>query len=232
MIYYQLDLKSLPLLASLPVSGAVVSAADIVQFVPWQPSRWPDMPDDDHDFVMVLKRIFEQSILIEIKSVIEDATARNGNVEHRGHVLAISMLCALDTISSYGYGAKSGKQIPEFIKAHFPKEYRPFAESILHLYRHAVVHSWNLFQVAITPGNDPPSKKGGVISFGLLNLFDALKRGTEDFLTKLSQNATLKSAARARYKSLRNSAKAFPLTKTQRKRVQAAPDEPKTKDYI
>jgi hypothetical protein len=217
VIYYQLDLKPLPLLASLPVSGAYISASAIVQFVPWQPSQWPVAPTDDHEFVMVLKRIFEQSMLMEINSVIQDATARNGNVEHRGHVLAISMLCALDAISSYGYGAKSGKQIPGFIKAHFPVEYHPFAKPILHLYRHAVVHSWNLFQVAITPGGDAISGKGGVISFGLLNLFDALKHGTEDFLTKLAGDATLQSMARTRYKSLRDSAKGFPLKKGQTK---------------
>jgi len=70
-------------------------------------------------------------MLIEVKNVIDDATARNGNVEHRGHVIAISMLCPLDAISSYGYGAKSGNQIPEFIKSHFPAEYRSFADSIL-----------------------------------------------------------------------------------------------------
>ena len=151
-------------------------------------------------------------MLIEIKNVIDDATARNGDVEHRGHVLAISMLCALDAISSYGYGARSGKQIPEFIKSHFPAEYRLFANSILHLYRHATVHSWNLFKVAITPGNDDVSETGGVISFGLLNFFEALKCGTEDFLNKLSQDAAIRSMARKRYKSLRKSAKAVPLS--------------------
>jgi hypothetical protein len=222
MIYYHLDLKPLPLLTSLPVSGAYISASDIVQFVPWQPSQWPVAPADTHEFVMVLKRIFEQSMLLEIKGVIDDATSCNGNVEHRGHVLAISMLCALDAISSYGYGAKSGKQIPDFIKVHFPRNYRPFADSLLYLYRHAVVHSSNLFQVAITPGNDNISKSGDVISFGLLSFFDALKSGTEDFLTKLSQNPTLESAARTRYKSLRNSAKGLPLKKAQKKRRQAS----------
>jgi hypothetical protein len=57
LIYYQLHLESLSPLASLPVSGASVSAADIVQFVPWQPSQWAPPPTDDHEFVSVLKRI-------------------------------------------------------------------------------------------------------------------------------------------------------------------------------
>jgi len=59
VIYHQLDLEPLSPFASLPVSGAIVSAADIVQFVPWQPSQWPPPPTDNHEFVSVLKRIFE-----------------------------------------------------------------------------------------------------------------------------------------------------------------------------
>jgi hypothetical protein len=175
-------------------------------------SVWPPPPTDDYEFVLVLKRIFEQSMLMEIKNVIDDAIARSGNVEHRGHVLIISMLCALDAISSYGYGAKSGKQIPEFINCHFATEYLPFADSILRLYRHATVHSWNLFEVAITPGDHGISETGNVISFGLLNFFGALTCATEDFLNKLSQDATLRLAARERYRSLRASAKAVSLT--------------------
>jgi hypothetical protein len=140
VVNYKLDLRPLSPLASPPVSG-FSSLADVVQFVPWQPSAWPDAPSNQHEFAIVLKRIFEVSMLMEINNVIEDATARNGSLEHRGHVLAISLLCALDAISSYGYGKKNGKQIPPFIRAHFPDEYRPFANAILTLYRHALVHS-------------------------------------------------------------------------------------------
>jgi hypothetical protein len=204
---YRLDLTPLSPLASLSVSGAIVTAADVAQFVPWQPSQWPSAPIGDHEFVMVLKKIFEQSMLIEIQNVINDATAINGSIEHRGHVLAISMLCALDAISSYGYGAKSGKQIPDFVESHFPQRYRPFASSLLFLYRHATVHSWNLFKVAMTPGNDDVSESGGILSFGLLNFFGALKCATEDFLDKLSRDAGIQANARVRYQSLRKSAK-------------------------
>lgn len=203
---YKLDLRSLSPLASPPVSG-FGSVANIVQFVPWQPSAWPDAPSDHHEFAMVLKRIFEVSMLMEINNVIEDAAARNGSLEHRGHVVAISLLCALDAISSYGYGKKNGKQIPPFIRAHFPDEYRPFANAVLKLYRHALVHSWNLFEVAITPGNEGISADGGVISFGLLNLFDALKHATENFLEQLAREAKLQTKARTRYNALRRTAK-------------------------
>src|SRR5262249_45283539 len=63
----RIGLNQLPPLASLPLSGANVSAADIVQFVPWQPSQCPPAPTNNHEFVVILKRIFEQSMLIEIK---------------------------------------------------------------------------------------------------------------------------------------------------------------------
>lgn len=202
---YKLDLRPLSPFASPPTSG-FASLADLVQFVPWQPSAWPDAPSDCHEFVMVLKRIFEVSMLMEINNVIEDANARNRGLEHRGHVVAISLLCALDAISSYGYGRKNGKQIPPFVRAHFPHEYRPFANAILTLYRHALIHSWNLFEVAITPGNEGISVVKGVITFGLLNFFDALKRATEGFLEQITGDAKLEIKSRARYYALRRTA--------------------------
>lgn len=213
-VVYKLDLTPLSPLASAPVSG-FGSIADIVQFIPWQPSAWPNAPSDPHEFAKVLKRIFEVSMLMEINNVIEDAKVRNGSLEHRGHVLVISMLCALDAISSYGYGAKSGNQIPPFISKHFPEKYKPFAKAILKLYRHAAIHSWNLFEVAVTPGNEDVSANGGVISFGLLSFFDALKHATEDFLEHLSGEATLQTNARARYNALKRTAK--PATKAVKK---------------
>lgn len=202
----KLDLRPLPSWASPPASG-FGSLADIVQFVPWQPSAWLDAPFDRHEFATILKRIFEVSMLMEIQNVIEDAAARNGGIEHRGHVLAVSLLCALDAISSYGYGAKSGKQIPPFIRAHFPDQYRRFAKAILKFYRHSLVHSWNLFEVAITPGYEGISSDQRVISFGVLSFFDALKQATENFLERLTQEPKLETKARERYKALRRSAK-------------------------
>jgi hypothetical protein len=170
-----------------------------------QPSAWPQAPTGDDEFAMVLKRIFEVSILMEINNVIQDANAHNGSLEHRGHVIAISLLCALDAISSYGYGKKNGRQIPPFIEEHFPERYRPFADRVLKLYRHALVHSWNLFEVAITPGNEAISNDGGIVSFGLLSFFEALKQATEDFLERVAREATLQANARKRYNALRHS---------------------------
>jgi hypothetical protein len=192
---------------STPASGfATVPAAPM--FYAWQPSTWPNVPTTvDDAFIENLKRIFEDSILGEISNVISDAKKSNGDLQHRGHVVAISLMCAVDAISSYGYGAQSGKQIPDFMRAHFPAKYHLHADSILFLYRHAMVHSWNLFAVSISPGDEPIAECGGVISFGLLNFFDALTVATENFLEKLLVDVTLQKNTLERYNALKKSAK-------------------------
>jgi hypothetical protein len=174
--------------------------------IPWQPSTWPSAPSDSQEFAMVLKRVFEVAILMEIKNVIDDAHARTGSLDHRGYVVAIALFCALDAISSYGYGAKNGAQVPGFIDAHFPAEYKPFANEILKLFRHASVHSWHFFKVGIHAGDEGISQNGDVISFGLLNFFNALVMATENFLEKLSRDEELQIKARGRYESLRKTA--------------------------
>ncbi len=196
------------LIAPSGATSGVVLASPAPEFRAWQPSTWPPAPAAvDEDFINTLKRIFEESILGEINNVIEDAKGRTGGLEHRGHVVAIACLCALDAISSYGYGALCGKQIPDFMRAHFPREYHQHADAILVLYRHAMIHSWNLFEVSITPGSEGIREDRGTISFGLLNLYEALVLATEDFLDNVLNNKMLRENALARYAELRNSAK-------------------------
>jgi hypothetical protein len=186
------------------ITGAIVGRAPV--FYAWQPSTWPAPPAKwDPTLIVTIRIIFEESMLSEIDNVIADA---GRDLQHRGHVVAIALLCALDAISSYGYGRKNGKQIPPFVRAHFPGDYRPHAKSLLKLYRHSMVHSWNLFAAAILPGFDPVTNDGGVLSFGLLNLRDALSKGMEDYLAKLATNKTLQTTTLTRYRQLRNSAKA------------------------
>jgi hypothetical protein len=190
-------------LSSPSITGAIVS--NPVATRPWQPSTWPKTPSKwDQSLVAVMQTIFEQSILNEINNVIADA---GGNLEHRGHVVGIALLCALDAISSYGYGAKSGKQIPAFVRAHFPTEYHPHAKAVLRLYRHAMIHSWNLFEAAILPGNDPVTLENGILCFGLLHLRDAISKGAGDYLKKLETDQTLQGMTLKRYRQLRASAK-------------------------
>ena len=100
---YKLDFSPKVDVSAPSVSGALVGAQPA--FVAWQPSTWPVAPASvNEDFICTLKRIFEESILGEISNVIDDALTANGDLQHRGHVVAISLMCALDAISSYGYG--------------------------------------------------------------------------------------------------------------------------------
>ncbi|HTW56834.1 MAG TPA: hypothetical protein VMD99_01750 [Terriglobales bacterium] len=186
------------------VTGAIVSGSSV--FLAWQPTTWPEAPAKwDASLIATVGTIIKESMLDEIDNVISDA---GGNLEHRGHVVAIALLCALDAISSYGYGRKNGKQIPPFIRAHFPKEYHPHSKALLKLYRHSMVHSWNLFEASILPGNDPVRSVGGSLIFGLIHLREAMSKAVADYLKKLATNKALQTKTLDRYSKLRASAKA------------------------
>src|SRR6266851_10155796 len=130
---YKLDFSPKVNVSSPPVTGAVVSASLQPVFVAWQPSTWPAVPSAvDEKFIYTLKRIFEDSILGEISNVIADVRKSNGDLQHRGHVIAISLMCALDAIASYGY---RGHYFADLIRAHFPPEYHPHADQIYLVYR-------------------------------------------------------------------------------------------------
>lgn len=205
---YKLNLSRKIDVLAPAITGAQVGLPPS-QFIAWQPSTWPTAPGAaDEAFILILKRIFEESILSEIANVISDAEKCNGDLQHRGRVVAIALLCAMDALSSYGYGAKNGKQIPAFVRAHFPDEYRPHAQALLKLYRHAMVHSWNLFRVSISPGQENISEAGGTLSFGLLNFFGALTFAAADFLERLAVDPNLQRNTLIRYRKLRNSARA------------------------
>jgi hypothetical protein len=174
-------------------------------FAPWQPSTWPAASTlTDDEFIEVLKQIFEQSILGEVRNVIEDITKSNGTLAFRGHVVAIALMCALDAISSYGYrGKKNGK----FITAHFPDTYRPYADKIYAVFRVSLIHNWNLFEASIYADNSTIRMEGSTIAFGLHNFSDALVAGTENFLNSLPSDRVLFNNSRNRYEELRATAK-------------------------
>jgi hypothetical protein len=178
----------------------------------WLPSTWPPAPHAvDKRFVITLKSIFDDSMLLEINNVIEDAQARNGGLQHRGHVVAIALMCALDAISAYGYrgvGAwKKGAHIEAFIGNHFSPEYHPYASEICRLYRNALIHGWNLFEATLHSGNERINRTNGILSFGLLEFFVSLQAATDDFLANLLGNPSLEKNTLARYRRLRASAK-------------------------
>jgi len=177
-------------------------------FLPWQPSTWPRVPPNaDEEFLTVLARIFNASMLDEIRNVVEDIKKTNGDLSHRGHVVAIALMCALDAVSSYGYRGRRGEHIAKFVQNHFPPEYRPHADDIYGMYRNSLIHSWNLFEATILPGSEGIRKTDHTLSFGLLNFLSAFQSGVDDFLKTLETDAHLQSNTRNRYEKLRTTAR-------------------------
>ncbi len=189
--------------------------------IPWQPSTWPEPPKEfDSEFVEFIGVIFKETILGELENVVHDILKSHGGLEHRGHVVAIGLLCSIDAVSSYGYHDVSATKCPEcgrsdrvepryvgFIESHFPSEYRPYAKALYKLYRNSMIHSWNLFEVAIYPGDESIRTENGSISFGLIHFWEALKSAVGDFLSRLETDRTLQGRTLARYADLRASAK-------------------------
>jgi hypothetical protein len=201
---YKLSFSPKVNVSAPPVTGAIVAAAPPAFFA-WQPSTWRATPPAvDEAFIYALKRIFEESILGEINNVIADVHKSNGDINNRGHVLAISMMCALDAIASYGYRKH---HFADFIVAHFPADYHAHAVQIFELYRNSLIHSWNLFEVSIYPDNSGVRIENGNLAFGLLNFFDALVQATGEFLERLQADAVLQKNTLARYDKLKRSAK-------------------------
>jgi len=170
--------------------------------VPWLPSTWPQPPARvTQDFIKTLGEIFQESMLEEIGNVIQDA---KGDLDRRGHVVAISLMCALDAISTYGY---RGNHMSKFIKAHFPDDYKTHCDRFYTLYRNSLVHSWNLFRATLYPGDEPVKDVGGILTFGLLNFKKALEQSVADFLKMLEVNVQLQNNTLNRYSNLKKSAK-------------------------
>jgi hypothetical protein len=205
---YKLDLSAKLDVSAPSITGALVGTPAPPQFIAWQPSTWPATPNAvDEEFIYGLKRIFEDSILGEIANVISDAQKLNGDVQHRGHVVAIALMCALDAISAYGYRGKRGRHIRDFVANHFPADYQQHAAEIYGFDRCSLVHSWNLFEASLYPDREPIRMDGGTLSFGILHFFDALTSAAGDFLERLAVDADLQRNALERYDELLKSAK-------------------------
>ena len=174
-------------------------------FKAWQPSTWPIPPTKyDNEFNQTMRIIFEDSLLSEIKNVVNDAPT----LEHRGHVIALSILCAIDAVSSYAFKSdKVGLRYKAYIKQFFPVEYKPYATEIYQLYRNSITHSWNLFQVGMLPDNTPIQKVNGNIILGLYHLLNALEISIYSFLDELQTNNSLQKATLYRYTKLKQKAK-------------------------
>lgn len=187
----------------------------------WQPSTWPTFAiQSDPGFIPVIERIFKETIVNEIDNVIGDAIQANGSLIHRGHVVAIAQLCAIDVLASYAFFNLSAAKCPTcgrtdskinkyiaFIREFFPEDYKPFAFSLYKLYRNAMVHSWNLFEVGILPDSAKISSQNGSLSYGLLNFQEALKMSLDNFLAKIKIDKNLELKAYLRYEDLRKTAR-------------------------
>jgi len=201
---YKLNFSPKLNVSSPPITGAMVSPSIPPAFVAWQPSTWPIAPASiDESFILTLKHIFEDSILGEIQNVMSDVQQVNRDLQHRGHVIAIALMCALTAISSYGY---RGQHAAKFIRRHFRQEFHPYADQIYILYRNSFMHAWNLFRASVYPDATKIRLEGGVIAFGLIHFSQALVQATEDFLETLGSDAALQRNTLKRYKELRDSA--------------------------
>ena len=172
----------------------------------WQPSTWPELVLDVDLFVETLGTIFGDSLVSEIKNVIADALEVNGDLQHRGHVVALALFCAVDTLASYAFKGKVGYRYVKYIEVFFPSDYRPHARGLYKTYRNSLVHSWNLFEVGITPGHEPIRAHGNSLQLGLLNFFDALEESVRNFLGRLKSDNDLMITCQERYTALRKKA--------------------------
>jgi hypothetical protein len=191
------------------VTGSVIvpqGMSGAPAFYSWKPSTWPTHTKFTPAFVETLKQIFRGSMLGEIANVIADIKKSNGDLQHRGHVVAISLMCALDAISSYPYRKHN---MSKFVAVHFPAAYKPHAKALYQLYRNNMIHSWNLFEAGTAPGTETITRgPNGTLVFGLEDFFQALNTGVEDFLRKLETDVPLQKNTLNRYKKLRKTAKA------------------------
>lgn len=226
MKYPKFDTSSTPITgsplfaSSTPITGSSLFTSSF-DFIPWQPSSWPQAPivfnRDTHN---ILEKIFKETVTGEIDNVISDAVKVNKSLEHRGHVVAIAQLCAVDTLASYAFFDETAKKCTgcgrsdskinkytNFISEYFPEEYREHATEIYKLYRNTMIHSWNLFEVGISPDEAIIRNDGGTLHFGLLNFQESLKASLNKFLERLETDVRLQKNVIGRYTKLRESAR-------------------------
>ena len=163
-------------------------------------------------------------MLTELRNVVNDVMSANASVvfpvEHRGHVIAVAYMCALDAVSAYGY---KNRRVERFIKNHFPPAYKPHAKRIYPEYRVSLVHTWNLFgDVALLPGHEQVIDIGGQLEFGILNFADAFEAAVNDFLSKLATDTTLQNRALHRYRVVTGKIERRPSRLTRRDLAAAA----------
>jgi len=124
-----------------------------------------------------------------------DVHKSNGDLQHRGHVVAIALMCRwtplprMDTENITFPISSKRTSAPTTTRCGSDYE----------LYRCSLVHSWNLFEAAICPDDTKIKLEGRSLTIGLLDLFDCLVPATEDFLEKLTYDPALQKNTLERY---------------------------------
>jgi hypothetical protein len=195
--------------SSISASGAYVVPDQLGTFA-WLPSTWPSPPSvPDEAFIELLAAIFQTGMLDEIGNVIEDAFVRNGNLEHRGHVIAISMMCALDSLSRFA-SVEEGQRarVTSFVRNFFPFEFSSFADNINTGSRNGLVHEWFMTEVAFLPDDEPITVEANVtVSMGLLTFKNGLERSVVSFVGSLRTSDDFRQFALDRYTKLQSTAR-------------------------
>lgn len=203
--------RPLPTATSSWAASGAYTGVEPLLFSAWLPSSWPITPTVvTPTFVETLHTVFHEGMLDEIRNVIDDAIARNGSLEHRGHVLAIAIMCAIDSVAAFtSQDMTKGAQQRRFTAfiGTYVAEIAPYADDLYGADRNSLIHSWFLFRVAMSPDDQPISREpSGGVSVGLLTLHAALLEGVSRYLTSLASNPSLGEAALAQYDQLRSSA--------------------------
>jgi hypothetical protein len=188
------------------VSGAMIQAPAI--FYPQLPSTWPPVPiNPTAEFVAVWDALFNRGMLMEIDNVYNDVADRNaGSLSGRGHVLALAMMCALDSLSQFAFvGERQHVRIAGFIEEYFPQEFRSIAAEINDHYRNGLVHEWFMTAVAFEPEDEPIRREqNGSIVMGLRTFKNGLDAAVIEFLAKLRIDDELRRTAAIRYGSIQS----------------------------
>jgi hypothetical protein len=191
------------------VSGAMVPIRGS-ELKPWLPSTWPNVSQQsDSDFLTNLSGIFRHGMLDELNNVFRDVTHANGSLEHRGHVLGVSMFCCLDAVSAFtDTTVPHAERVARFVTNYFPREFYAFANDIGPLYRNSLIHSCFLFEVAFTPDDEPIERdQNHIVTVGLRTFLKGLETAVDLFLDDIRSNRAKLQIARNRYDGLQKTAR-------------------------
>lgn len=197
-------------LASVSASGALISPKE-PQFVPRLPSTWPSVGErPDARFVDVLQRLFIDGMLAELENVCSDVLSVNDSLQGRGHVIGITLMVILDSVSCFAYpDQRQHQRILKYVEGYMPSEYHPVATDINSWYRNGLVHEWFMRKVALLPGNEPLIvESSGSPVVGLLTFKAALSASIECFLQALRNDSEKRAIAATRYRALQEDVRA------------------------